>query len=1356
MQDNYVCGKCGKVAKTKQALERHAAYHEDDRPFSCEICLQRFKNSDDRGKHYRRLKRDGKYNIACQVCHKHFKTVEILNKHVEMLGCKVKNESKDVPVSTDTDLHGNKSIKDKTSEQEVAESVSDENIPGTDLNCSCKICEEQFHGTHLLKAHYKIVHKDMKKQVCIKCGQTLSSKDSLARHFSIFHQSSFPYSCDVCNFKFKIKENLCKHLKFVHKDGGYPCKVCHRVFTQPVNLKKHLAVHSVQKNHICGVCGREFRWKQALQKHEALHGVKNEIGDFKACGSQAVDDTVSNEGDNISEFLGNKTDLLCEEYEMKLENVSQSEASEVVMEIERLGEHIENSEGCGKNVDIGNDLNKKTERLKARRCHDRILGKETRSGKDKNIENGGKEFNDRFEFIDDDFDNLNDEAGDIFDKLNKSDASSPSRKRFSNEKVECLSGDKRIKVTFDEAENAGIEGIKDFKGLDEDSKMKMMFEGPEELEIESKMESMGPDNVPVEFDSLTGRNDDHGRVKDREDRVQDDACFKERVDSNVVQIGETVVDRYNENRTENNKNPRDGSHSDTKEQSGADMTGEPNELGQSPRKSSDFRYSALTSFSHSEADDVSAFVFKPSSIQNILSKPINGMKNREDEKAEKVTSVKQRKPVKISMKFSNRISSLGQSLHNPFLIQDSRRSPTPASTPKSQSPRSLSCSDDTFNNESSESKSPTTIIPSGKFSMLKHMLTLQNEENFDKAVFENPLYNKLPEVKDLRNFVERRKITEQTDSCLVEKYDLSGKQNIPFHWLGMSTHRKKVQTNDCVENKKQNSDLVKTASGADNSSNALGKSVAVTNAERQNVPVYLENNELRQRTDNLVNVSHNSREINSDKSSSKICGFSANRSNTSLTVAKRQEKGITGFALNSRDFTATALDHSDKQHSSSVAKTSEVSLMDPNVSSPIRSWQNVLKVFDASSSTNLHNTTYEPLNVKQTWSGKSVSRERINSEFNTKCNRGVNYSCSSTMSSKFPIQSGIQTSSTISVDSDGSTDVHQASNTHSPSDVFNSPSHNFAQFSRSLSLPSNNRSNLSFCGTYNLTSENVHDKSNRVLFHSSSPRAETVHGSLDDTTCTTDTEKFGGMNKQFGINRTGNINQNDGQGCSDRGQGHTDISRSVSKNNHVRSWSLPRPTPQSHNNHYTTGNMNDIVEGRNLSLAQNISSASSQNSQYFMPYLSSEHRHLPCPSSQIKTAPLVTDIFTALDYSTKSLHLPSKNVASRDVNNISEVMALYNTSTNSNVTLDNADLNKHNVSQPSQGLVPSVIDYSFGGGKNDKGNAMRFHMLDKEMASKPGDNSGGKNDVSIFDILKGQTDKPRQLENVDYLLDAYV
>ena len=265
--DMYVCQKCGKKAKTKQALERHAAYHLDERPFACKMCHQRFKNSDDQGKHYRRLKRDGKFEHACTTCHKHFKSDVLLQKHLVMLGClskSVNEDSKELQKES-TQLQDDNIAEDKT-ENHTADVTVISNII-----CRCKICELNFQSPELLKSHYRQDHGDLKKQVCIQCGQTLSSRDSLSRHYNIFHQEEFPFPCDQCEQKFKIKESLYRHVKFVHTDGGYQCPVCKHMFSQPVNLRKHMSVHTDHKEHICEVCGKGFKWKQALVKHQVLH-----------------------------------------------------------------------------------------------------------------------------------------------------------------------------------------------------------------------------------------------------------------------------------------------------------------------------------------------------------------------------------------------------------------------------------------------------------------------------------------------------------------------------------------------------------------------------------------------------------------------------------------------------------------------------------------------------------------------------------------------------------------------------------------------------------------------------------------------------------------------------------------------------------------------------------------------------------------------------------------------------------------------------------------------------------------------------------------------------------------------------
>ena len=83
-------------------------------------------------------------------------------------------------------------------------------------------------------------------------------------------------------------------------------------------------------------------------------------------------------------------------------------------------------------------------------------------------------------------------------------------------------------------------------------------------------------------------------------------------------------------------------------------------------------------------------------------------------------------------------------------------------------------------------------LTSGKFSLIKHMLSLQNEEHFDKSLFENPLYYRVAEIQDFKKLAAMHRISDDVNS---EQYDLSAKQNIPLHWLCLSTG-KKVERNE--------------------------------------------------------------------------------------------------------------------------------------------------------------------------------------------------------------------------------------------------------------------------------------------------------------------------------------------------------------------------------------------------------------------------------------------------------------------------------------------------------------------------------------------------------------------------------
>lgn len=748
MPENYVCGKCGKVAKTKQALERHAAYHEDERPFSCEVCLQRFKNSDDRGKHYRRLKKDGKFNIACTVCHKHFKTDEILQKHMEMLGC---NAAASVPDTTHSVATSGSSCDDGSASRDKGR-----DSPGVGISCTCKICEAEFTSAKSLKKHYKEVHNDTKRQVCIQCGQTLSSKDSLARHFSIFHQTSFPFSCDLCNQKFKIKESLCRHIKFVHQDGGYQCPECSRVFTQPVNLKKHQAVHSTQKEFSCKVCGREFRWKQALQKHELLHGTQD-----------------------------------------KSSNINEDVMDEGIDDLEVDFVDAESSEGRK------SDFNNMNDRTIVEDVTDKDIGRKIREETER----------------------------DIGIKLNYIDTSEEKRSDSTlMEKQSYVGGLKALSVTTEKCshtpsflnggETDSCSGRQDF--CHSYPKKKVHDEYDFEEEIENSLQgrydytSIRKKQAPVPKRTLNDnpdlKTDKKKKMKMTKDLFVQDENLSHVLESNdKFETGDSLC--QNESFSSCNGNPESEILSSKLETVNTEHTDahtcntdndipsgeksmEPEKLEEQFDSESEIhklKFSSLTSCPTSKTLDAPKLVFKPSSIQNLMARSdASQTENRKDsvEKNNGSVPVNSRKPLFV---FPVTSGALHTKLHNPFIIQ---RSTLDAVVPcSSHSISSVNKADKTVA-ISSEEKSTSVIakrghnVPTGKFSLVKHMLSLQNEENFDKAMFENPLYSKPADIKDFELMVERHKVVDKSSNNSIQ-YDLSAKHNIPIHWLGMSIAKRK-------------------------------------------------------------------------------------------------------------------------------------------------------------------------------------------------------------------------------------------------------------------------------------------------------------------------------------------------------------------------------------------------------------------------------------------------------------------------------------------------------------------------------------------------------------------------------------
>jgi len=71
-----MCGYCGKVFQNNSRLERHIRSHTGERPFSCTLCGDRFKQKCHLTVHMKR------HHFKCPICAQQFPQKEALIEHV--------------------------------------------------------------------------------------------------------------------------------------------------------------------------------------------------------------------------------------------------------------------------------------------------------------------------------------------------------------------------------------------------------------------------------------------------------------------------------------------------------------------------------------------------------------------------------------------------------------------------------------------------------------------------------------------------------------------------------------------------------------------------------------------------------------------------------------------------------------------------------------------------------------------------------------------------------------------------------------------------------------------------------------------------------------------------------------------------------------------------------------------------------------------------------------------------------------------------------------------------------------------------------------------------------------------------
>ncbi|KAG5669448.1 hypothetical protein PVAND_017335 [Polypedilum vanderplanki] len=205
-----ICDHCGKIYRTKIALDRHLSVVMAEKKFTCSICGKNFKKMSILKQH-EEIHNPIKIYIKCEICAKILQ-MKHLKMHMEV-------------------QHGNRY---------------------SEKNFQCH-CGKEFRYQKQLDKHNEQVHEAKNRGIfysCSECERIFTRRQELRNH-SFLHYSGAVFECSICGLKFKKKKLLYIHSK-VHNAIGisFDCDECQCKFKTKGGLRKHkIKMHT--KNDFC-------------------------------------------------------------------------------------------------------------------------------------------------------------------------------------------------------------------------------------------------------------------------------------------------------------------------------------------------------------------------------------------------------------------------------------------------------------------------------------------------------------------------------------------------------------------------------------------------------------------------------------------------------------------------------------------------------------------------------------------------------------------------------------------------------------------------------------------------------------------------------------------------------------------------------------------------------------------------------------------------------------------------------------------------------------------------------------------------------------------------------------------------
>ncbi|XP_039998936.1 zinc finger and BTB domain-containing protein 41 isoform X2 [Xiphias gladius] len=287
------CPKCDKIFDRAGKYESHTRVHTGEKPFQCDICLQRYSTKSNLTVHKKKHASDTpfqKKEHKCPFCNKLHASKKTLAKHVRrfhpdhiqefLTKRKRKSEGWKCAICLKTFTrrpHLQEHMILHTQDRPFKCSFCDEYFKSRFARLKhqekyhlgpfpCEICGRQFNDTGNRKRHIECTHGGKRKWTCFVCGKSVRERTTLREHLRI-HSGEKPHLCSICGQSFRHGSSYRLHLRVHHDDKRYECDECGKTFIRHDHLTKHQKIHSGEKAHQCEECGKCFRRHDHLTVH---------------------------------------------------------------------------------------------------------------------------------------------------------------------------------------------------------------------------------------------------------------------------------------------------------------------------------------------------------------------------------------------------------------------------------------------------------------------------------------------------------------------------------------------------------------------------------------------------------------------------------------------------------------------------------------------------------------------------------------------------------------------------------------------------------------------------------------------------------------------------------------------------------------------------------------------------------------------------------------------------------------------------------------------------------------------------------------------------------------------------------